>query len=170
MVLKISGANYQFQGKQSCLVFFFFVKVIFTIVFFCWTIVSKKGWGGSGNTQKKWVLCRCFPFSKERIFRWTSCSFSGSVCLFVWLISNIFFPPDPEKNLRIQKTQGGSYSVTNAHSWDDSSKGVRTWKSKNLSDFVFIAWKNPCQVIVKSSEKMLESSMLPKMRLETYGD
>ena len=52
MVLKISGANYQFQGKQSCLVFFFFVKVIFTIVFFAEQLSAKRV-GEEVETHKK---------------------------------------------------------------------------------------------------------------------
>lgn len=89
------------SGKTVMFSFFFLCEGHLHNRFFCWTIVSKKGWGGSGNTQKKWVLCRCFPFSKERIFRWTSCSFSGSVCLlYGWFITYFF--------RRIRKKTSGS--------------------------------------------------------------
>ena len=73
---------------------------------------------------------------------------------FVWLIYNIFFPPDPEKNLRIQKTQGGSYSVTNAHHEMIVPRGLELRNRKTPFRFCLSHGKNPCQVIVKSSEKM----------------
>lgn len=162
------------SGKTVMFSFYFFVKVIFTIVFFAEQLSAKRVGGGRvcqypGNWNgKNKGGSKMFPLFQGTYFQVNQLFVFRECMPFVWLISNIFFPPDPEKNLRIQKTQGGSYSVTNAHHEMIVPRGLEL-RNRKTFQILFIAWKNPCQVIVKSSEKMLESSMLPKMCLETYG-